>query len=121
MQRLRFFSESQTERTILLFQLYATLEMRGCLSVQSILRYVIVESATAGLQVLHRANGEDFWTVHALTKDDVLNLPEVGIEIPVAEFYEDVEFENEDNHSLAILCALNSLVRSHYCPVRNRT
>src|SRR5208282_107244 len=32
MQRLRFFSESQTERTILLFQLYATLEMRGCLS-----------------------------------------------------------------------------------------
>src|SRR5271166_448123 len=31
MQRLRFFSESQTERTILLFQLYATLEMRGCL------------------------------------------------------------------------------------------
>ncbi len=63
-------------------------------AVPSILRYVIAESATAGLQVLHRENGEAPWTAHALTKDDVLALPEVGFEIPVAEFYDDVTFDD---------------------------
>jgi len=58
--------------------------------VASILRYVIVESAAPGLQVLHRRTGEDPWTVHALTADDILDVPEVGIAMPVAEFYEDV-------------------------------
>jgi len=68
-------------------------------AVPSILRYVIVESVTAGLQVLHRSNGEAPWTVHALTKDDVLALPEVGMDISVAEFYEDVEFEAAEPES----------------------
>jgi Uma2 family endonuclease len=65
-------------------------------TVPSILRYVIVESTTAGLQVLHRDNGESPWTAHALMKDDVLAIPEVGIEVPVAELYEGINFEDAE-------------------------
>jgi Uma2 family endonuclease len=61
-------------------------------AVASILHYVILESAGVGLLVLHRQRGEDAWTTLALTNDDTLNLPEIGVEIPVAEFYEDVDF-----------------------------
>lgn len=67
-------------------------KVREYQEVPSILRYVIVESATAGVQVLHRADGEHAWTVHALNAADTLELPEVGIELPVAELYEDVVF-----------------------------
>ena len=35
-----------------------------------------------------RATGEDQWTATALTESDVLRMPEIGIEIPVVEFYE---------------------------------
>jgi hypothetical protein len=42
--------------------------------------------------VLHRQNPDDAWTAAALTIDDTLSLPEIGIEIPVSEFYEDVDF-----------------------------
>ena len=34
----------------------------------------------------------DAWRAGTLTDADVLCMPEIGIEIPVAEFYEDVEF-----------------------------
>jgi Uma2 family endonuclease len=61
-------------------------------AVPSIRRYVIVESTAAGLLVLHRADGAAPWTAMALTGPDVLALPEVGIEIPVAALYEDVDF-----------------------------
>ena len=63
-------------------------------AVPSIRRYIIVESATAGLQVLHRDRAGDAWTVHTLTRDGVLSLPEVSIEVPVSEIYEDVTFED---------------------------
>ena len=42
--------------------------------------------------MLHRQNADDAWTATALTIDDTLSLPEIGIEIPVTEFYEDVDF-----------------------------
>jgi hypothetical protein len=35
------------------------------------------------------------WTATALTADDVLDLPEIGIRVPVAEFYENVAFASE--------------------------
>jgi Uma2 family endonuclease len=63
-------------------------------AVPSIRRYIIVESASAGLQVLHRDSAGDAWTVRTLTRDEVLSLPEVGIEVPVSEIYEDVAFED---------------------------
>ena len=64
--------------------------------VPSILRYVIVESSTAGVQALHRDDGESPWTVLALMKDDVLDLPEIGIELPIAEIYEDIDFDDAE-------------------------
>jgi Uma2 family endonuclease len=68
-------------------------KLREYEAVPSILRYVIVESATPGLQVLHRQDGTSPWTVHALTQADILSVPEADIDIPVAEFYVDVEFD----------------------------
>ncbi len=67
-------------------------KMREYAAVPSIRRYVLVEYRTAGLTVLHRADGGDPWTATALTAEDTLSLPEVNVEIPVAEIYEDVVF-----------------------------
>jgi hypothetical protein len=67
-------------------------KVREYAGVTSIRRYIILESASAGLLVLHRDGGEEAWTVLTLTGDDTLVLPEIGVEIPVSEFYEDVEF-----------------------------
>jgi Uma2 family endonuclease len=51
----------------------------------SIQRYVIVEQKSAGAMAIAR-KGED-WVVIALTEVDTLRLPEIGIEIPLSEFY----------------------------------
>jgi Uma2 family endonuclease len=67
-------------------------KVRDYASVASIRRYVIVESSGAGLLVLHRQHGDVAFTALPLTGDDVLALPEAGIEMPVAEIYEDVDF-----------------------------
>jgi len=53
---------------------------------------VILEHASAGVTVLSRAGAEDDWTAAALTAEDTLAMPEIGLEVPVAEFYEGVEF-----------------------------
>jgi hypothetical protein len=58
--------------------------------VPSIRRYVILESTSAGLTVLERQGAEETWRVTTLTNDDTLRMPEIGIEIPVVEFYEDI-------------------------------
>jgi Uma2 family endonuclease len=67
-------------------------KVREYAGVPSIRRYIILETSDAGLLVLHRQNANDDWSAAALTLDDTLHLPEIGIEVPVAEFYEDVEF-----------------------------
>jgi len=58
----------------------------------SLRRYVIVETAFAGLFVLHREAADAPWTATTLTDQDTLDLPDVSLRIPVSEFYEDVEF-----------------------------
>ena len=60
-------------------------------AVPTILRYVILEYASIGLTVLERANGDEPWRVTALTAEDTLRMPEIGIEIAVAELYENVD------------------------------
>jgi len=62
-------------------------------AVPSILRYVIVESTSRGLLDLHRGVGGDQWIANAITEAGHLSLPEVGIQIPVAELYEGVELD----------------------------
>jgi Uma2 family endonuclease len=67
-------------------------KLREYAGVASILRYIIIESVTSGALVLHRRSGQDPWTALALTSEDVLELPEIATQIPVAAFYEGVDF-----------------------------
>jgi len=67
-------------------------KVREYAAVASIRRYVIVESASSGLLVLHRREGDAAFTALTLMGEDTLALPEIGIEVPVAEFYDDVDF-----------------------------
>jgi Uma2 family endonuclease len=70
--------------------------LREYAAVNSILRYVIVESASAGLTVHERQAAGQPWTVTSAMADDLLLLPEIGIEVPVAELYEGVDFPPSD-------------------------
>jgi Uma2 family endonuclease len=63
-------------------------KLREYQAVPSIRRYVILESTSVGLVVHARLNGNDPWIANPLTEGDVLHMPEIGIEIPIAEFYE---------------------------------
>jgi Uma2 family endonuclease len=67
-------------------------KVREYAGVPSIRRYVILETRSPGLLVLHRRHPDDAWTAAALTIEETLGLPEIGIEIPVTELYEDVDF-----------------------------
>jgi Uma2 family endonuclease len=60
------------------------LEYRTVLTIR---RYVILECSSVGMTAHARANGNDPWTTTALTGDDVLSMPEIGIDVPVSEFY----------------------------------
>ncbi len=61
----------------------------------SIRRYAILESTSVGVTVLERQGPDEAWTVTTLTNDGILGMPENGIEIRVAEFYEDVSISDE--------------------------
>ena len=67
-------------------------KIREYAAVASILHFAIVESSGCVLLVLHRRRGDDPLIAITLTGEDPLALPEIGIQIPVAEFYEDVDF-----------------------------
>ena len=71
------------------------LKLREYAAVASIRRYVILESISVGLTVMERDHADEAWRVTALTNGDVLRMPEIGIEVPVAEFYEELEFTDE--------------------------
>jgi Uma2 family endonuclease len=65
-------------------------------AVASIRRYVILESTSVGLTVMERSGPDEVWRTTVLTNDDILRMPEVGIEIPVAELYEGMTFPSDD-------------------------
>ena len=67
-------------------------KVREYAAVDSIRRYVIVESASAGLTVHERQAAGQKWTVTTVIADDLLSLSEIGVEIPVAEIYDEVDF-----------------------------
>lgn len=75
------------------------LKVREYAAVASIRRYVLIESTVAGLQVLSRGSADEVWRTTTLTREDVLRIEEVGIEIPVAEIYEGLNFREEDSVS----------------------
>jgi hypothetical protein len=66
-------------------------KVREYAAVPSIRRHVIVESTTAGITVLERTGADQPWTASTLTDDGILRMSEINIEVPVAEFYEDVD------------------------------
>lgn len=70
-------------------------QVREHAAVASIRRCVFLESTRMSLAVLERQAPDEAWGETPLTADDRLCMPEIGIEIPVAEFYADVNFTDE--------------------------
>ena len=66
------------------------LKTREYRAVPTIIHYVILECSSRGLTVLSRNTGQDNWTATTLTDDKVLNLPVVGVSVPVTELYDNV-------------------------------
>lgn len=57
----------------------------------SIQRYVMLLQDRPQATVFARVDGD--WVGHILSADTVLAMPEIGVEVPLAEFYEGVAFE----------------------------
>ena len=70
-------------------------KVREYAAVPSIRRYVILESSSVALTVMERTEPTETWRTIVLTGDDILRMPEIGVEIPVFEFYEDIAFPEE--------------------------
>ena len=68
------------------------IKLREYQAVPTIRRYVVVESDAATVTVLSRDNENEPFRAAALGEDDVLDLPETGIGIPVAAIYEGIVF-----------------------------
>ncbi len=60
-------------------------------AVPTIRRYIILESTGPGATVFERSPSGP-WVTTILTATDTLELPELGIAIPLIDFYEDVSF-----------------------------
>jgi Uma2 family endonuclease len=71
-------------------------KVREYAAVPSIRRYVILECSSAALMVMERSGPDQVWQTTALTSEDLLRMPEIGIEIPLAEIYEDIAFPDQD-------------------------
>jgi Uma2 family endonuclease len=69
-------------------------KVREYCGISSVRRYVILEQDRMSVTV-HERVGEN-WTVYPLAADGLLALPEVGIELPIAEPYEGVELSAID-------------------------
>lgn len=65
-------------------------KLREYQATPSIQRYVILEQKSVGAAVFTR-RGED-WIATGLTEADTLDMPEIGIAIPLPEFYAGLEF-----------------------------
>ena len=59
----------------------------------SVRRYVMLEQDSVGATVYTRSS--ELWTHDILIADLMLFLPEIGVELPLAELYEGIVFEEE--------------------------
>ena len=59
----------------------------------SVKRYVMLEQEGVGATVYARSG--ETWTHEILVADFVLSLPEIEVELPLAELYEGIVFEAE--------------------------
>lgn len=60
----------------------------------SVRRYVLLSQQEASATVFERAGGD--WVGHLLTRDSILAMPEIDIELPLVELYEGVAFGEPD-------------------------
>jgi Uma2 family endonuclease len=67
----------------------------------SIRRYIIVEYASAALTLHARTEPDAPWTTTALTADDILSLPEIGVELPVATLFTGTDLAGGEEASAA--------------------
>ena len=65
-------------------------KLREYAAVPTIRRYVIVEPDAVAVTVLSRDDANEPFRAAGLAEDDILNLPEIGIGIPVAAIYEGI-------------------------------
>jgi Uma2 family endonuclease len=68
-------------------------KLREYAATASIQRYVILEQDAIAATVFVRS-GADF-VVKTLTIDDILRMPEIDIEVPMKEFYTDIDLQDE--------------------------
>jgi Uma2 family endonuclease len=68
------------------------IKVREYAGVASLRYYVIIESTSVGLLVLHRHSGADAWTAETLTGADTLRLVSLNIDVPVSALYTEVAF-----------------------------
>ena len=74
-------------------------KMREYHAVPSIERYVLVEQAAPVLLSYLRQDDAP-WTAISLSTGDALALPEIGIEIPVADIFEGLDFGDQEVASI---------------------
>ncbi len=65
----------------------------------SIQRYIILEQDSIAATVFSRMGAD--WIARAHTEGDVLQMPEIGIELPLSEIYADMEFGPRDDTEAA--------------------
>ena len=67
-------------------------KLREYAAVTTIRRYVIVEADAVGVTMFPR-DGEEAFRAAGLAEDDTLDLPEIGIDLPVSAIYEGLSFD----------------------------
>ena len=71
------------------------LKNREYAATPSVQRYVILEQDRIAATVFTRV--ADDWVGHVLLEDAILAMPEIGLEIPLAEFYEGLVFDKSED------------------------
>jgi Uma2 family endonuclease len=64
-------------------------------TIPSVQRYVMIEQDRLGATVYARAG--DTWTLEILVEGSIIDLPEIGVDLPLAELYEGIVFETEQD------------------------
>jgi len=73
------------------------IKLREYQAVSTIRRYVIVEPDAIAITVFSRDHEGEAFRATGLAEDDILQLTEVGIEIPVAAIYEGIAFDDKQD------------------------
>jgi Uma2 family endonuclease len=76
-------------------------KLRDYRETPSIRHYVILEQTSIAASVFARDGEDEDWIATALTEGDMLRLPELGIELPLAECYAGLDFLRDEAEPVA--------------------